>query len=203
LDVVLLTELVRLRLEGLDLGAGAEQVAVELEAVAATPETLELFRHRQRRDLAAALRAVARVRAELGDQAVVQAELADGHLPEQSSRWIPVVGLAPPVPCPPRTGAGRPPLVRRMLLRPRPLLNGPASLAHDHGEQLLRAAAGPNAPPIMRGDVRTSGPHLVSGNWWAGEQRRAYHYVEAVSGRLLWVYYDENEKRWYQQGTVE
>ncbi len=47
LDVVLLTELVRLRLEGMDLGAGVEQVAVELEEVLATPEALELFRQRQ------------------------------------------------------------------------------------------------------------------------------------------------------------
>jgi protein ImuB len=203
LDVVLLTELVRLRLEGLDLGAGAEQVAGELETVAATSEALELFRRRQRRDLAAALRAVARVRAELGDQAVVQAELCDGHLPEQASRWKAVTELLAPVAQKPLPNAEKPPLVRRMLLRPRPLLNGPANLAQLRGEDLLRAASGPNALPPARGKASSTGPHLVSSGWWAGEQRRAYHFVEAEGMRLLWVYYDENEKRWYQQGTVE
>ena len=94
-------------------------------------------------------------------------------------------------------------MVRRLLPRPRPLLNGPANLAQDHGEQLLQVAAGPNALPLTRGSTHTSGPHLVSSGWWAGEQRRAYHFVEAEGGRLLWVYHDENERRWYQQGTVE
>ena len=203
LDVVLLTELVRLRLEGLDLGAGAEQVAVELETVAATPEALELFRRRQQRDLAAALRAVARVRAELGDEAVVQAELTDGHLPEQASRWKGVEELTQPAAQKPKPNASLPPMVRRMLPRPRPLLNGPANLAQVRGEELLRAAAGPNAQHPARKEVRADGPHLVSSGWWAGEQRRAYHFVEAPGSALLWVYYDENEKRWYQQGMVE
>ena len=203
LDVVLLTELVRLRLENLDLAAGAEQVAVELDAVPAPPGTLELFRRRQRRDLPAALRAVARVRAELGDQAVVRAELADGHLPEQAARWFPVTDLAAPTPQRPRAGDGPPPLVRRVLTHPRPLLSGPPDLARTHGEQLLRAAAGPGGPAVNPVGVRTSGPYLLSGGWWAGEQRRAYHYVEAAGGRMLWVYYDEAQKRWFLQGRVE
>jgi protein ImuB len=162
-----------------------------------------LFRRRQRRDLAAALRAVARVRAELGDEAVVQAELADGHLPEQASRWKGVEELTQPAAQKPKPNAGHPPMVRRMLPRPRPLLNGPANLAQVRGEELLRAAAGPNAQYPAGGEVRADGPHLVSSGWWTGEQRRAYHFVEAPGSALLWVYYDENEKRWYQQGTVE
>jgi len=88
LDVVLLTELVRLRLEGVNLQAGAEQVTVELEVTSAPPAALELFRRQHRRDLRAALRAVARVRAELGDQAVVRANLQPGHLPEQDRKSV-------------------------------------------------------------------------------------------------------------------
>ena len=203
LDVVLLTELVRLRLENLDLAAGAEQVALELDGVPAPAGTLELFRRRQKRDLAAALRAVARVRAELGEHAVVRAELADAHLPEQAAGWRPVTDLAVPAPSPPRATDGSPPLVRRVLAHPRPLLSGPPDLARTGGEQLLRAAGGPGAPSVAPPDVRTTGPHLLSGGWWAGEQRRAYHYVEAARGRMLWVYYDQGEQRWYLQGWVE
>jgi len=203
LDVVLLTELVRLRLEGLNLSAGAEQVAIELEVTAAPAMALELFRHRQRRDMAAALRAVARVRAELGDQAVVQAELLPGHLPERAYRWRPVTELAAPVPGrEPDTEEPRP-LVRRLLPHPRPLLDGPADLARAGSEKLLRAANGPGGAGAAHGVTRSCGPHLVSGGWWAGEQRRAYHFVEAEGGRLLWVYYDEQKQRWYLQGTVE
>lgn len=203
LDVVLLTELVRLRLEGLDLTAGVEQVAVELETVAAPPEALELFRRRPRRDLTAALRAVARVRAELGDGAVVQAELLPGHLPEQAYRWQPVRELAPPAPRPPDAATETVPLVRRLLSRPRPLLYGPSDLVRVHKEQLFREATGPGDPGTDPAAIRTCGPHLVSTRWWAGEQRRVYHFVEAAGGRLLWVYYDEREQRWYLHGAVE
>jgi len=203
LDVVLLTELVRLRLEGINLTAGAEQVAVELEATSAPAAALELFRRRQRRDLDAALRAVARVRAELGDQAVVQAELQPGHLPEQTYRWRTVEELAVPVPKRPAANDDPPSLVRRLLPHPRPLVNGPADLVRTGSDQLLRAACGPSGPAASQGQAHTCGPHLVSGGWWSGEQRRAYHFVEADGGRLLWVYYDERERRWYLQGTVE
>jgi len=203
LDVVLLTELVRLRLEGLNLSAGAEQVAVELEVTAAPAVALELFRRRQCRDLPAALRAVARVRAELGDQAVVRAELQPGHLPEQAYRWRPLTELAAPVPKR-RAATDEPrPMVRRLLPHPRPLLDGAADLARTNGKQLLRAAGGPGSSEGADGAISTCGPHLVSGGWWAGEQRRAYHFVEAEGGRLLWVYYDEQKRRWYLQGTVE
>jgi protein ImuB len=203
LDVVLLTELVRLRLEGLDLSAGVEQVAVELITTPAPPLALELFRRRQRRDLAAALRAVARVRAELGDQAVVRAELQPGHLPEQAYCWRQLEGLTPPAPTRPSATDEAPPLVRRLLPHPRPLLNGPPDLARTGSKRLLQAAVGPGGASPAAGTTRVCGPHLVSGGWWAGEERRAYHFVEADGGRLLWVYYDEQQRRWYLQGTVE
>jgi len=88
-------------------------------------------------------------------------------------------------------------LVRRLLARSRPLLSGPPDMLRTGGAALVRAAVG-------SGRVgRADGPHLVSSGWWDREQRRAYHFVEADGGRLLWVYYDERERRWYLQGTVE
>jgi protein ImuB len=199
LDAVLLMELVRLRLETCDLTAGVGRLVLELEAVEATAEALELFRRRPRRDPEAALRAVARVRAELGDGAVVRAELRPRHLPETCWRWAPVETLDVPAPSPPPRG--HPPLVRRLLPRPRPLLTGPPDLARTAGEQILRAAAGPGGPAFRRAEVRAHGPHLVSGGWWAGETRRAYHYLETETGQVLWVFHEDG--RWYLQGTVE
>jgi len=167
-----------------------------------SPAALELFRRQHRRDLRAALRAVARVRAELGDQAVVRANLQPGHLPEQSYEWLGVERLLSPVAVRrEKNGAESTPMVRRLLAHPRPLVEGSPELARVHGEKLLRAAAGPG--PFLSRSVRACGPHLVSSGWWAGEKRRAYHFVEAEGGRLLWVYYDEGEQRWYLQGTVE
>ncbi|HPF70214.1 MAG TPA: DNA polymerase Y family protein [Candidatus Krumholzibacteria bacterium] len=197
LDAVLLMELVRLRLEAIDLSAGAERVILELEPADAPPGVLELFRRHPRRDPAAALRAVARVRAELGDAAVVRAELAPGHLPEQSWRWQPITTLDTPAPGPVRDA----PLVRRVLARPRPLMAGPLDLVRDAPEQLLRAAAGPGGATFTHDGVRTHGPHLLSTAWWSAEQRRSYHFIEATDGPVLWVFHANGY--WYLQGRVE
>jgi len=210
LDVVLLMELVRLRLETMELSAGVERLVIEAVGLPAPPEALELFRTRPRRDREAALRAVARVRAELGDEAVVRAELQPSHLPESSFRWRQVEQLPTPAPLRLDTDDARP-LVRRLLPRPRPLLAGSPDLARRHGLRLLRAAAGPmnrhlNAATdsaTSSPDVQVHGPHLLSGGWWSREVRRVYHFLEDAHGQLLWVFYDEARGRWYLHGKVE
>ena len=198
LDAVLLMELVRLRLESLELVAGVQRVILEVDGVPAPPEALELFRRRPRRDLRAGLRAVARLRAELGNDAVVTARLQPEHLPEASFAWRPVRELDMPAP----RETGDRPLIRRLLPRPRPLLGGGPDLARRDADRLLREALGPGRRNAYD-DLRTHGPHLLSGGWWAGEQRRVYHFLEAARGPLLWVFYDEERGWWYLQGRVE
>jgi protein ImuB len=200
LDTVLLMELVRLRLETIDLSAGIDRAVLELEGIGAPPLALELFRRRPRRDPVAALRAVSRVRAELGDRAVMRAQLESGHLPEQAYSWCGVDDLESPRPTAPTAG---PILVRRILTRPRPLIAGPPDLARRGGEQLLRAASTPGIPAIGSDQLQVHGPHLLSDRWWCREQRRAYHFLEAEGGKVLWVFFDESEGRWYLQGVVE
>src|SRR4029434_3991560 len=63
---------------------------LEAEACAATAEQLRLFSEGPKRDLDAVNRALARLRAEFGDGAVVQAKLANGHLPEARFTWEPL-----------------------------------------------------------------------------------------------------------------
>lgn len=211
LDVVLLTELTRLRLESLDLAAGVEEAAVVLEPAPAPPAVLELFRRRPRRDPEAAARAVARLRAELGDRAVTRAALRPGHLPEQAYEWreadtaagagatgSPTIASSLPPPLPPRAQ-----LVRRVLPRPRPLVGGGPELIHTDPRQLLRAAGTPGVPQQGAGALRACGPFLVTGGWWSGEVRRAYHYLEAEGGRVLWLFHAPGERRWYLHGFVE
>ncbi|MCI0650823.1 MAG: DNA polymerase Y family protein, partial [Planctomycetes bacterium] len=99
LDTLLILDLVRLRLETLALGAGVIEVHVEAEAAPATREQLQIFAEEPRRDLAAANRALARLRAELGEDAVLHAVLRPGHLPESKFAWQPLAEIrAPRVP---------------------------------------------------------------------------------------------------------
>jgi protein ImuB len=175
LDAVLLLELVRLRLERLDLSAGVARLDLTLADVTATPEVLDLFQRQRQRDPAAAARALARVRAELGDQAVVRAELTAAHLPEAQARWVPMGEV--PAARPP-TLTDLPVLVRRLLARP-PEVPAPR-------------------PEFLRG-----GPYRVSGGWWQGEVRRRYAFVQTGRGELRWVFLDERRGLWRTAARVE
>jgi len=190
LDPVQILDLLRLRLESVRLGAGAVEVEVAARAVAATPEQLRLFAETPRRDLAAADRALARLRAEFGEDAVVRARLRDAHLPEASFLWERLEHAALPRP---RTVA-EPTLVRRLLARPEAL---PPRPRHEPDGWLLR---GFEYGPV----VKFTGPFVVSGGWWAGEEvRREVHFAETGRGHLFWVFYDVRRRRWYLGGEVE
>src|SRR5207247_1246017 len=71
LDAMQILDLVRLRLESLQLAAGVVEIELRAESCAATSEQLHLFIERPTRDLDAANRALARLRAEFGDESVV------------------------------------------------------------------------------------------------------------------------------------
>ena len=90
LEEAQIIDLVRLRLESLKFSAGAIEIELKAEVCAATREQLHLFAEQPARDLDAANRALARLRAEFGDEAVVRATLKDGHLPEARFAWEPL-----------------------------------------------------------------------------------------------------------------
>lgn len=190
LDQMQLVDLVRLKLESLDLGAPV--IGLELAAAGqdARPEQLGLFAEKPRRDLAAANRALARVRAELGPDAVVRATLRQGHLPEARCAFEPLVELVAPKPRPdcPRV------LVRRLLVHPI-ALTAPTRLVRNDGWTL--------ASPLMGSVVRSIGPYIVSGGWWHAEVHRSYHFVETQDGTLLWVFLDRRRRRWFLHGIIE
>ena len=190
-DVVLLMNLVRLRLESLALGAGVTEVRVAGRAVATVAVQQALLIERPRRDRDAAERAFARVRAEFGDESVVGAQLSEAHLPEARFAWEPVGAVPPPEP---REVASRP-MVRRIHAR---------SLALPPGLEPI--------PEPGRGSVRDggagyvrdlAGPYLVSGGWWRSAVHREYYFVQVRNGDMLWVYYDRRRRRWRWQGQVE
>jgi len=90
LDVVQWMDLVRLRMETLSLEGGIVEVELDGQGLPTSAEQLSAFAEQPLRDLAAAKRAIARLRAEFGEGAVVRAVLCAGHLPEARFAWQPV-----------------------------------------------------------------------------------------------------------------
>lgn len=190
LDARSLVRLVHLRLTSMPPSAPVNAARVWADDVAATREQLAMFAQKPRRDLRAANEALARVRAELGDDAVVRAVLREGHLPEASFGWERLRDVVPAHPKPTRVR----PLVRRLFAKPQ-LLPPQARQVRDDGWLLSGLEHG--------AVVRILGPYVVSGGWWQQEIHREYHFAETRRGDCLWVYYDRNRRRWFCQGTVE
>jgi protein ImuB len=188
LDEAQLIDLVRLRLESLALPSGVIRIEVAAASAPATQEQLRLLSQKPRRDPRAAARAIARIRASLGADAVVRARLREGHLPEARYAWEPVDGLTP---AKPRDSTSISPcLVRRIEPRPVPLPPRPAR--EPDGWLLAGLAHGPVE--------RVSGPYRISGGWWRAEVERDYYFAELASGALFWVYFDRRRRRWFLHG---
>ena len=190
LDSRALVRLLHLRLTGMPPTAPVNAARVWAEDTLATREQLALFAAKPRRDLRAADDAIARVRAELGDDAVVRAVLREGHLPEASFGWERLVHV---VPASPANKLVRP-LVRRLHARPH-ALPPQVRQVRDDGWLLSNLEHG--------AVVRITGPYVVSGGWWTHELHREYHFAELRRGDCLWVYYDRNRRRWFWQGAIE
>lgn len=191
-DPALLLDLVRLRLEGVDLRRGVVEVRLHVVEVPASPEQVRLFREGPRQDVAAAARALARVRAELGDAAVGRFVLREGHLPKAQAMFAPCETLAAPAPTPESERTPR--LIRRIHAAARPIPPKPREMRND-GWPSGDAKQGPI--------VREHGPYLVNGGWWQGEIQREYAYAETQRGDALWIYYDRRRRRWFEEGRIE
>jgi protein ImuB len=190
LDGRVLLRLVHIRLTGMPPSAPINAIRVWADDIAASREQLALFAAKPRRDLRAADEAIARVRAELGDDAVVRAVLREGHLPEASFGWERLVHVVAAKPAPRLVR----PLVRRLLSRPR-ALPPQARQVRDDGWLISGLEQG--------AVVRIVGPYVISGGWWTHELHREYHFAELRRGDCLWVYYDRNRRRWFRQGAIE
>jgi protein ImuB len=214
LDAAQILDLVRLRFESLQLAAGVIEVELRAESCAATSEQLRLFTEKPPRDLDAANRALARLRAEFGDESVVYAKLTAGHLPEARFTWEPLSciklprnDLNPSTEFILSTAEGlragsaerlndnfQNVLVRRIAAKPVRLASEP-SRSHEDGWLIL----GPKHGSIDK----LTGPYVFSGGWWNREIQRDYYYAETRHGDLLWLYYDRVRRRWFWQGAVE
>jgi len=175
-----LERLIRLRLENLRLPGPVVLLSLTAALLPTERSQDDLFATPSRRDPRKALGAISELCAELGNDAVQCAELADAHLPEEQYRWRRVDRLHLPRPDDAHD-ASRPVLVRRMLHEPLPL----------------------GRLPDEYDDPRIRGPYELSGGWWQSAYRREYYYLQDRSGRLMWIYYDAPRKEWMVQGIVE
>jgi protein ImuB len=190
MDEVLLMELLRLKLQSAPLPGRVEEIALLARGMPWVTDSFCLFPEHPQRDLAAGRHALARVRAALGDGAVVRARLKEGHLPEAHFAWEPVDRI----PLPKASSAGSLVLVRRIWERPQPLSAEPRMNPDGQGaiSGLSHQAAG-----------RLSGPYIVSGAWWRKEVHRDYYFAQTPHGDVLWIYYDRVRRHWFVQGRVE
>jgi protein ImuB len=150
---------------------------VSVNTCPATSDQRGLLPERTRRDAAAANRALARLRAELGENSVMHAVIRDAHLPSARFAWEPLTHV--PERASPRVVSMRP-LVRRILATP--------VLASTEWQ---------------RARSNLTGPYVIAGGWWSGGVRREYFFARTSDGALLWVYFDHRRQQFFLQGTVE
>jgi protein ImuB len=195
LDVMQLIDLVRLRFSGLSLAGKTEHMRVTVEHVRvhARQVAIQLHAGKKPRDVEAAARALARLRASFGPNAVSYAKLRDAHLPEARFHLIPVHEVHMPRAMP--ASSALRPLVRRVFASPMPL---PALMGHGH----RGARDEPEAWLGTHGAAKSMlGPDRIAGGWWAHPVERDYYIVLTSTGELLWVYHDKQRRKWLLHGV--
>jgi len=187
LDVVQLLDLVRLRLSSMKLAAPIEAIVLEAHSLRVHPRQLGLLQGKPKRDLEAGQRALARIKALFGHDAVCRARIRDGHLPEAKFTWESTTELTIPTVsnCPDKQ-----PLVRRLI---KPATALPPRPKHEPDMWLRSYGA----------IVRMHGPSRVSGGWWIKRIERDYYFIETQTGDILWVYYDRPRRKWFLQGMID
>lgn len=190
LQADVLIDLMRLRLEQLQIPVGITAMRLMLEPAPLESEQDDVLQQRAQHTLRAAHEVVARLRAELGKDAVGILEVRDGHLPEARQGWDVDTALR----LPQMIGEVPAPQLVRAFFDDALELPPKERLLRDDGWLIRGLASGPVE--------RLLGPYLIAGGWWHREVERDYHYAQTRRGDLLWVYYDRRRRRWYQQGEV-
>ncbi len=188
LDLMTLLELIRLRFGKIKLEGAVEEIEIFANTVHARAEQASLPGHQSARDMGAAHRALARIRAAYGEQSVTKASLREAHLPEASFRWEPIQRVCEPL----SSSAEKPAMIRRVFARPKPLPP--------------RKPKEPEAGPSLSQNQAIEhlyGPYRVSGGWWKRLVERDYYYAETDHGDLLWLFYDRPRKRWFLHGVLD
>jgi protein ImuB len=182
-----LTSVLRERLARVTLAAPVVAIALASEETAPLPgRNLGLLPE----DAAAtvAIPLIDRLRARLGESAVVQVAPHAEHRPERASRIV--RSTIARVSSPKRRARGSAPAAQPLPPRPAWLLPEPMP---------LRATLETH-PWILR-----DGPERIESGWWDGvDVRRDYYVAESPQGELCWIYRDHrygiDDGEWFLQG---
>ncbi|MDD9945347.1 MAG: DNA polymerase Y family protein [Myxococcales bacterium] len=193
LDVMQLADLLRLRLSGVELSAAVEQLDITIEHTRIHPKQMGLLyregagagSHAESAKIAAANRALSRIKASFKGTAVTRAFLKDAHLPEAGADYEEISEVTPPRP---RDPGNLLPLVRRVFA-PIPLPPFP-----KHEPEAWLGAYG--------AVTHMFGPYRIAGGWWVKRRERDYYFVETQRGEILWIFYDRPRQRWLLHGIV-
>jgi len=170
-----------------------------------TPGQQALF-GRARRDPKKASEALAQVRAEFGEDALVRLEIRDAHLPRGRYRCQPIS----PQRAVESAAARRRPEHRSLTNSP----NRPALIRRIYDQPLVLPHRGSGEPDgwllrgIEHGPVQTfAGPYRVCGGWWrllSGRPiSRDYYFIRLKRGDVCWVFFDRERRSWFLEGRVE
>ena len=183
-DVRVWLELLRLRLSSIVLCAQVSQVVLEAEVAPLESGQLAMFA--SGRDLAAGNRAIARLRASFGEDAVCRAAIEPEHFPEAQFRWQRVSRLQLPSETAQDAKAPLLPLVRRFFSTPS-LINTAELAAHN----------------VERGEAPGSaGPYPIQSHWWSEPASRDYYYLRSAEG-VRWVFFDHARGAWFVQAVID
>jgi len=179
LNEATLTELLRLRMNSMNLQEGVTEIAIQLIPGDLPNPQLGLFQNLTKSELGlrAANRALARVCAEFGIEQVLIARCMNSHLPEESYQWKTFSSLRDHATQHQNYAA----IVRRVLDQPRRI-----------------------SVPRRTSLQCTTGPYSIYGFWWRKTMiHRNYFFLENKSGSVQWVFYDHVGRQWYAQGFVQ
>ncbi len=202
-DLMQVLELLRLRLDQIDLPAAVANMRFEASATTCDAAQVGLLDTPPKRDPRNASLALARLRALFGDAAVTRATLNPAHLPEASFTWEPVSSITQPKVA--ELPANNPyeqglPMVREVFARPFPL---PPRPPPEDGLWCLPASTHPKEKRCPVAVRRLYGPFEISGGWWVRTVQRAYYYALMATGELRWIYFDRARDRWFWHGRVD
>jgi len=195
-DVTQLTELMRLKLEVLELPARVTRLKLEAQPTELSGTQLLLTESARRRDPSALARGLSRLRAVFGDDAVTRASLESSWAPEATFRWEPI--------------RPRDPTFDRSMEQPRPRVElAPASTEPRLMRRVLPTpwalpSDGRGLPKIGGTLMRLVGPYRVQSGWWSeGLLLRDYFYAEREDGAILWLFRDQSTGHWFLQGMID
>ncbi|WP_246730175.1 Y-family DNA polymerase [Nitratireductor mangrovi] len=205
-DPLLIEHLFKERLTALEdrIDAGYGFELVRLSVLKASPFALtqtDLAGERNDDDADLALFSD-RIRARLGEKALLRPVLAESHLPECAAALAPALhrsaGAGPSLPAPAAGEAERP---IRLFARPEPVE--------------VVAAEVPEGPPLrfrwrraVHRVIRSEGPERIAPEWWREPHEtptRDYFRIEDDGGRRYWLfrqgfYAAETMPRWFMHG---